>query len=444
MLGQTDSTKYHFVNELTEHIYSTYLDYDIAKVMCDTIKYKLLNDEYDSLLNIDEFVYEVNMDLRKVSKDNHINIIPAPYKPFSYSYKEDKKKRSLKYRQRKLNRKRKKWERFIKKYYKRTSNDMFTYGEIKILPGNIGYVEIKDFNNTSYSKKENRKRVSINSVFTFFKNTNSIIVDFRDNLGGKIFLSAKFCSYFTDKPNSYFITTESVFRYDSNEIRKEYRYTNQYFTDSKIDNTLIGDKEIYVLTSKRTFSAAELSAYKLRQINKKTTIIGESTTGGGNGHLGSVRKKFYKGVIPTAKAFDEINSNYTIEATGVKPDIHTNSDSAFLIAYGLALSLDSNTTKSKVKYLKKNKIIVDEREGYFRKNYEDYIGDYRKIIVTLENGKLFMTYDFYSKQILIPDAIDYFITDRFEFVRFMRDKENKIIEIQIKRTDGYLERYRRL
>ncbi|MBX3252655.1 MAG: hypothetical protein KF862_00835 [Chitinophagaceae bacterium] len=429
---------------MTENIYRTYLDVEIAKAMYDTVKNKLTDGRYDTTLNLDEFVYEVNKDLRRVSKDNHIVVYPAHHKQSNYYYETDYKEHSWRYWKRHSKRANRRWEKFKKKYRERTKNDMFTYGEIKILPGNIGYVEIRDFNSTSYFKKENRHRISFKSVLSFLENTKAIIIDFRENLGGYVFLSAKMCSYFSDKQNAYFITTESVFRYDSSGIRKEYKYTDKLYTDNKIKNNLISNKKIFILTSKRTFSAGELSIYKLKQLNHNTTIVGERTTGGGNGHYGGTMEKYYSAVIPCIKVFDENNSNYTIEAKGIKPDIQTTSDSALTVAYGLSLSENTDTSKSRTKYFKSQKLIIDGREEFFKKKYPDYVGDYRKITITKENERLYMTYDLYSKQLLVPEANDFFVTNDFEFIRFTRSTENKIIGIQIKHKDGYLEKFRRL
>lgn len=443
LFGQTDSTKFKLVESLKEHIYRKYLDVEIAKAMCDTVKNKLKAGKYDTTLNLDEFVYEVNKDLRKVSRDNHIMVYPAHYRQSNYFYEADYKEHSWAYWKRYNKRANRRWKKFIKKYIERTKDDMFTYGEIKILPGNIGYVEIKDFNSTSFLKSENKNRISFKSVLNFLENTSSIIIDFRENLGGYVSLSAKLCSFFSDKPNSYFITTESVFRYDSSGIRKENKFKDKLYTDNEINNSLIGSKKIFVLTSKRTFSAGELSTYKLKQLNHNTTIIGEKTTGGGNGHYGVTTEKYYSAVIPNIKLFDETNSNYSLESKGIKPDIQTTSDSALFIAYSLSLSGNTDTAKAKTKYFKKQKLIVDEREEFFKKRYADYVGDYRKIVITKENEKLYMTYDLYSKQILVPEAVDFFLTKDFEFIRFTRNLENKIVEIQIRHKDGYLEKFRR-
>ena len=45
---------------------------------------------------------------------------------------------------------------------------------------------------------------------------------------------------------------------------------------------------------------------------------------------------------------------------------------------------------------------------------------------------------------MIPDANDFFITNDFEFVRFKRDAQNKVTEIQVKHKDGYFEKFRKL
>lgn len=439
--AQTDSLRFKLVNDLTRDIYRTYLDVDIAKAMCDTINNKMLAGKYDTTLNIDEFVYEVNTDLRKVSQDNHIMISPSHFKFRNYEYTGKIRYYNLIQWNRRAKRHNKKWKRLMEKYRNRTKYDMFSYGEIKILPGNIGYVEIKDFNNTSFIKKENRKRISIKSVFEFLKNTNSIIIDFRENLGGYIYLSAKLCSYFSKASDPYFITTESVFRYDSSEIKKEIKLKNKINVDMEVNKSLIGDKKIFILTSKRTFSAGELSTYKIKQFNSNTLIVGERTTGGGNGHYGGKIEKYYSAVIPCVKVFDEKNLNYTLEAKGIKPDVLATGDSAFLVAYNLSLPKIIDTTKSKIKYFKNKKPITDNSNEYFRKYYNDFVGDYRKITVTNENQKLFMTYDRYSKQLLVPESINFFATRDFQFVRFIRNTHNKVTEIQIRHKDGYLEKF---
>ena len=442
--GQIDSTRFKLIEDLTKNIRRIYLDTNIAKAMCDTVNYKLRAGKYDSSLNLDEFTYEVNKDLRQVSNDHHIAVSPAHFTASSYNdeieYKENRSQQWAPKDKEEIE----KWQAFLKKLEERKKLDMFTYGEIKILPGNIGYVEIKDFNSTTYSKKRNRNRISFESVLKFLAKTNAIIIDFRENLGGHIFLSARFCSYFSEAPNTYFLTTERVFRYDSSGVKKELNYRDKYYTNKDIRNTVVGNKKIFVLTSKRTFSAGELCTYKLKQLNHNTIIVGEKTTGGGNGHTGATIGRYCYAVIPSIKAFDENNANFNIEAKGITPDIQTTSDSAFSIAYDLSLSGNKGNGKLKTKYFKREKPNHEQKKNFFTKSDDEFVGNYRKVLVTKENGKLFMTYDFYLKQVLIPDAADSFTTNGFQSVRFLRNTENKIVEVHIKQRDGYTEKFRRL
>ncbi|GAB2667101.1 hypothetical protein GCM10027036_20850 [Flavihumibacter cheonanensis] len=442
--SQTDSTKHKLVENLSIKIYNSYLDANIAKAMCDTIKYKLSTGQYDSTLNMDEFVYEINEDLRRVSRDNHIIIDPAHRSMTTdpkYLYLDNLSRKKMKRLRKKVTRRQ---DAFDKKYRARTKQDMFNYGEIKILPGNIGYVEIKDFKSASFYKKVNKNRISIETVLTYLKNSNSIILDFRENLGGNIFHAAKFSSHFAESKGAYFITTEILFRIDSSGRDKEYKFPRKYYTDTTIKNNLVGSKHIYILTSKRTFSAGELVTQKLRLLNQNTTVVGEATTGGGNGYCETFFDNYFTAVIPNIRVFDENNFNHSIEGIGIKPDIQSSADSAFSIAYGLALLPNTDTTGVKTKYYKKERTIIDNREPYFHRNFSSYIGDYRKVVITLENDKLFMTYDFYLRQLLIPDAIDFFLTERFKFVRFVRNTNNEVVEIQIKHKDGYLEKFRKV
>ena len=431
------------VQELTRYIKKNYVSGDIAKQMCDTVKWKLANGKYDPALNPDEFTFEITKDLRRIGNDQHISVTRPIYKLFdevSYDSKLDRMtdKRRRKY----LDKRRKGWRKFEAEYKKRTKEDMFTYGEIKILPGNIGYVEIKDFESTSYDSKKNKGRITIEAVMNFFNNANAIIIDLRDNPGGYIIQAAKFCSFFSSATSNYFITTEWHFRYDSSGIEKEISGVNKMLTSDKIDNSRTKSKAIYLLTSRRTFSAAELSAYKIKQYNPSTIIIGEKTRGGGNGHSGGTTGRYFSAVIPHFKTFDENNSNYTLEAKGIIPDTLTFSDSAFTVAYSLALK-GKEPTDTKIKHFMQPKAAVATNEQYFRKYYQGYIGGYRKIQIISEGDKLFMIYDTYIKTRLLPGDKDYFTGSNIHFVRFSRDVNGHVTEIQIKHSDEFSERFTR-
>jgi len=432
------------VQTLTKYIKSNYVSGDLAKQMSDTVNWKFTNGKYDPSLNLDEFAFEITKDLRRVSKDEHISVTRPIYKPFDeIAYDNKFEGMTDKQRRKYFEKSQKDFKKFEAEYKKRTKDDMFTYGEIKILPGNIGYVEIRDFGSTSYDKKQNKGRVSIESVMKFLKNTNSIIIDLRDNQGGFIKQAAKFCSYFSPSTSNYFITTEWHFRYDSSGIERELSDVKKIHTSDRIDNSFTSLKSIYILTSNRTFSAAELSTYKIKRFNSAaTTIVGEKTNGGGNGHSGGTTEKYFSAVVPYLKAYDESNANYNLEAKGITPDIVTLADSALTISYRLALK-ETIPTDTKVRYFKKQIAPIVTSLHYFQKFYPDYLGDFRKIQISKEGDSLFMLYDTYDKILLIPEAVDYFTGNGIQYAKFLRDNNGRVTAIQVRHTNEFIEEFRR-
>ncbi len=454
--GQTDSTRNKIIEGITHDFLWEYVSYDKAKEMTDFIHQKFVSGGYDTTLNIDEFTYELTKDLRSISKDEHIIVMASHYKKYrTYKSKITNSKHNH-YRYTRNGELKPKlgyqivrsiknanWKRKRNKYYRRTGKDKFSYGQIKILPGNIGYFEIYDFNSTAYRRNQNKDRIKLKSVMQFLKNTNSIIIDLRANTGGYIFLSNYFTSFFIDKPNTYFITTEVRWVKDTIPNGRDTIIQKDFITPKQNNFKFAKGKNIYVLTSSATFSAAELTSYALKKLSN-IEIVGEQTRGGGNGHFGGYGTRYYAAIVPSVKVFDKEN-NYTIESKGITPDTLVVADSALKVAYLKAFKkAKQDTLKAKTKYFKGR----DETKIVYKQSYiqylPEYIGDYRKIKIALENNKLVFTYDKWPKEILIPRYRDNFKAEHFKNIKFIRNNENKVTTIQVKWLDGFVETYRLL
>lgn len=72
--AQSVCTREEIISSIKENIYKFYLNEGLAKVMNDTIGSKFYPGDYDTTMNIDEFLFELTQDLRRVSKDQHITI----------------------------------------------------------------------------------------------------------------------------------------------------------------------------------------------------------------------------------------------------------------------------------------------------------------------------------------------------------------------------------
>lgn len=441
-VGQIDSFRQDFIEVLSKDINKFYVSAKLAAQMSDSIKLKFAKGGYENTLGSDEFAFEVTKDLRRISKDNHITINALHYDYYVDSVNASKKMDEIFANQRKkqIAKSKKAKKPFDEQIKKNINEDIFAYGDIKILPGNVGYVEILDFESTPSNKKRYKNGIDIATVFKYLESTNSLIIDLRENEGGLTKMAAKFSSYFSSQPNTYFITSQDFIRYDSNGIKKEISVIKKHYTDKTISGVSMKTKAIYILVSNRTFSAAELVAYKVKRFIPQALIIGEQTMGGGNGFAGAIISKYYSAIIPSAKTFDESNNDYNIEGIGITPDIVTTADSAFDIAYSLTCKKQSMGVEY-IKYLFKAKELTSTT--HFDKSFLEYLGNYNKVIVNQDGGNLYMIYDTFKKCLLSQGKKDFFLSDVFESVQFVRN-DKTVIGIAIKHNDGYTENFRKL
>src|SRR5262249_36873668 len=109
----------------------------------------------------------------------------------------------------------------------------------------------------------------------------------------------------------------------------------QWWTLPHISGKRYLDKDIYVLTSKRTFSAAEEFTYNLQAL-KRAIIVGETT--GGGAHPGGVQmvNDHFAVWVPSGRALNPITKT-NWEGTGVKPDMEVPAELALKTAHLAAL-----------------------------------------------------------------------------------------------------------
>src|SRR6185295_3873423 len=108
-------------------------------------------------------------------------------------------------------------------------------------------------------------------------------------------------------------------------------WTEQWVDNkSSITTGIYLDMPLYILTSDRTFSAAEGLAYNLQQI-KKSIIIGDTTRGGAHAARSFALGHGFVGFIPFTRSENAVTKT-DWENTGVIPGIAINEDDALLKA----------------------------------------------------------------------------------------------------------------
>ena len=104
------------------------------------------------------------------------------------------------------------------------------------------------------------------------------------------------------------------------------------------------DKPLYVLTSKRTFSAAEAVAYDL-QAAKRAVVVGEVTGGGANPFEYRRIDAHFALSLPEARSINPVTGT-NWQDVGVKPDVSVPADQALETALSLARAAIKDQSKA--------------------------------------------------------------------------------------------------
>jgi len=197
----------------------------------------------------------------------------------------------------------------------------YGFQKVERMPGNVGYLRLDAFADPQGAAGE----IAV-AAMSFLAGTDALIVDVRQNGGGSPGMVALLCSYFFEgRP----VHLNSLYWRIPDQ-------TQQWWTLAYVPGKRYANRDIYVLTSTRTFSAAEEFTYNLKT-QKRATIVGD-TTGGGANPGGTERLSDYFGAfVPSGRAINPITKT-NWEGTGVSPDIPVAADRALDTAYREALT----------------------------------------------------------------------------------------------------------
>jgi hypothetical protein len=270
---------------------------EVAKRMGDTVRARLTRGDYKSITNGLVFANRLTDDFRAVSHDKHLSLI------FSASRTPD----SPPAQNPDLEATRRQMERINCGFVK-----------VEQLPGNVGYLKFIGFGQPDLCS------ATASAAMNFLANVDALIVDLRDNGGG----NPKMVAYVS----SYLFSART--HLDDIWDRKSGSIEEFWTLDSIPGKRLGSEKPVYVLTSSRTFSAAEEFSYNLKML-KRATIIGETTAGGAHPVSGHRIDEHFMIVVPGARAINPI-SKTNWEGVGVEPDVSVAAADAMAVAQKLA------------------------------------------------------------------------------------------------------------
>jgi hypothetical protein len=212
--------------------------------------------------------------------------------------------------------------------------------------GNVGYLDFRGFSS------DESVGATIASAMGFIANTDALIIDLRQNGGGEPSMVALLASYLfsgTVHLNDLAYRLEGSRDYD----------VTQVWTLPYVPGQRYVDKKVYILTSRRTFSAAEEFTYDLQAL-KRAIVVGEPTAGGANaGGPYRLGDHFYA-AMPRAHSINAVTKT-NWEGKGIKPDVEVSEADALKTARRLALQdlLENTTDPQAVSSLKQALAMLD-------------------------------------------------------------------------------------
>ena len=283
------------LNALAKALRAEYLYPEIGEKMAQAIEAGVLKKEYDGITAGNALAEKLTTQVQDISHDKHLRIdhsadvLPPPRKP---TEEELAKRRELERR------------------------ENYRFDKVEHLPGNVGLLSFRAFlsGQGAFDKAV--------AAMNFLADTDALIVDLRQNGGGAPDMVTLITSYLFNGPTH--INDMYTRREPDKPIQ---RWTMPYVPGKSFGQ----DKPVYILTSNRTFSAAEEFTFNLKMA-KRAMTVGE-TTGGGAHFGGGLRlSDHFMMNMPRGETRAPWTKT-TWEGVGIAPDLPCPPAQAFHVAY---------------------------------------------------------------------------------------------------------------
>lgn len=395
----TVAEKSEVVDSISRLLNSNYVFPEVAKEMAQLISKNLKSGNYETISDPIVFADQLTKDLQSISKDKHLRVGFNPgqiaeMRAHASSGNDENE--------------------IPEAWLQQMKSNNFGFKEVKILDGNIGYLDLRGFNDTKYAGE------TATAAMNFLSNADALIIDLRYNGGGSPSMIQLITSYLYDSEPVHL----NNFYYRPTDLH------TQTWTLPHVPGKRRPDMDVYVLTSSQTFSAAEEFSYNLRNL-ERATLIGETTGGGAHPGGTQIATDRFTVWVPTGRAINPITKT-NWEGTGVKPHIEVPAAEALITAQVKALEKmveKENDENSRMKYewsllaLKASANPVKPDASVLK----SYAGSYGERQLTFENGKLYYQRKGKEKHELKALTEDLFMLEEVPYFRLKVLKENNAV-----------------
>jgi C-terminal processing protease CtpA/Prc len=296
----TAATRAATIEGVLKRLREGYVFPEVAQKMEQGVRERARKGAYDGITRGEDLARDLTAHLREVGRDSHILVTYSrekrPKRPANDPTADEQEKRK-----------------------RRAASVNFGFKRVERLAGNVGYLELEGFWRPAEAAE------TAVAAMTFLTNTDALVIDLRSNGGGNPGTVALLCSYFLGE--------EPVHLWD--EHSRPGAVTRPVWSLPHISGKRYLGKDVFLLTSRGTYSAAEGFAYTLKNL-KRATVVGEAT--GGGAHPGDTQyvDEHFSMFVPTGRIVSPITKT-DWEGTGVQPDVEVPARLALATAHLEAL-----------------------------------------------------------------------------------------------------------
>lgn len=376
------------IKKICTYLENNYVFPETGKELSTQISKNSKDGKYSKLTSLADFAFQLNEDLMDICEDKHLKVVYDP--DWIKQIKQQEQEQDV---------------YLTKEMIEEEKRNNFGFKELRILAGNIGYLDLRIFFHAKYAGE------TAVSAMNFFSNCDALIIDLRNNGGGWGEMVAFLCSYFVYGDTTVLLSTG----YSRPEDEYFQSWSMPYVPGKTMPNI-----PLYILTSKSTFSAAEEFCYNLKHL-KRATIVGETTRGGAHPISPKVLNDNFILILPEWRSINPITGT-NWEGVGVKPHIEIPANEALNVAHLAALEkllTRAQNEGEKFGYqwhldglkAKINPAAVDSS------TLLSYVGKYGSRNITFENAILYYQRGDRSKRKMIPMTQDLFMIEDIDQLR---------------------------
>ncbi len=311
----TQKYKEEVIEKLSNLMVDLYVFPDVAEKTAAHLQTQFKEGHFDQFENDESFAAGLTESVQSINKDKHMRIM----KNRPYVAPENSPERKIE-------------EQLGARNRSRSAN--MGFNTVKILEGNVGYLDYRGFAGISRGKSV------VDAYMKLLSQADAIIIDLSKNGGGDPAMVQYLCSHFFDEK----VHLNSLYFREGDR-------TIEFWTLDEVEGEKLPDVPLFVITSSRTFSGAEEFSYNM-QTQKRATLIGQTSGGGANpGGTRGINANLSV-FIPTGKAINPITKT-NWEGVGVIPEIKTTVDETFAKAHEMAKeAAEAYRNKEKEKFTK--------------------------------------------------------------------------------------------